>query len=69
MYFYIIIIIYSSCRHKAIKILVNIKKSCIMTLATKKLVRKQESVDLTATLAEALKLLMVTNIFEKTKKK
>ena len=26
MYFYIIIIIYSSCRHKAIKILVNIKK-------------------------------------------
>ena len=40
-----------------------------MTLATKKLVRKQESVDLTATLTEALKLLMVTNIFEKTKKK
>ena len=40
-----------------------------MTLATKKLVRKQKSVDLTPTLTEALKLLMVTNIFEKTKKK
>ena len=38
-------------------------------LGNKKLVRKQESVDLTATLSEALKLFIVTNIFEKTKKK